>query len=155
MKMISWQTRALTGCIFLPVENCRPMRSTGFEIICSFPPCRSLEPLPFISLTPSSLPLASSTVLSFAFSLLLSQSDAYTLLRGSFTALSRGSFCARQRREKALLQQPFIPRRLQVRELSRSRWCQCDRGVRSRVGDKCSAQSGIDKPLNLYRPTRV
>lgn len=43
MKMISWQTRALTGCIFLPVESCRPMRSTGFKIIYSFPPCWSLE----------------------------------------------------------------------------------------------------------------
>lgn len=43
MKMISWQTRALTGCIFLPVESCKPIRSTGFKIICSFPPCRSLE----------------------------------------------------------------------------------------------------------------
>lgn len=128
--MISWRTRALTGCIFLPVESCRPMRSTGFKIIYSFPPCLvPRDPLPFISLTPPAFPPVSSAVLSFSPSLLLSRSGAYTLLRGSFTALSRGSFCARQRREKALLRQPFIPRRLQVRELSRSRlvsvsrWC--------------------------------
>lgn len=87
MKMISWHPGI--NQLHLPASWELQAETRGnrlLKIICPFPfTGPSLDSLPFISLTPSSLPpVVISAVLSFASSLLSSQSDAYTLLRGFY-----------------------------------------------------------------------